>query len=482
MLYRIASGLLVVLGLTITLNACGGGASFTNRRAMLNAVVTDKDGNGIGNATLREVGGSASATTSAQGRAAIDLPVGNSVVLKITAAGWAEQFKALSLPLDTDDAYLEIQLIDREPAQTLVNAELGGTVDGKNGTRITLPANALVTATGQPVTGNVQIALSPVNIQNEEIGAFPGRFAGIAQLGAEVNLVSYGVAEFLLTQGAQVLQLAPGKSALIEIPIYATVNPGGGSVTASQTIPVWSLNETTALWTEEVLGTVVASTSDSGFAVRATISHLSWWNVDLADVVSGFIRPSCRGVSGSFSIASACSVTVGSGGGGTPQSLAGGTIPAAGSSESLPIPPDQNVRIRGCALVQTTDNRQGTACGSSVVNVPVGTPQSVDIQLSIENDWSGSISGDFFGPLIATLEIVGSSISGTATGLGATWTVDGTVNANDTITFGLADGTTNTVDFAGSLNALRTNTSGTWEVTAGNNQGATGTFTLAVTN
>ncbi len=55
----------------------------------------------------------------------------------------------------------------------------------------------------------------------------------------------------------------------------------GSLVKAGDTTPLWSLDETTGGWVEEGSGTVVASaTSPSGFALRAEVTHFSWWNAD----------------------------------------------------------------------------------------------------------------------------------------------------------------------------------------------------------
>ncbi len=459
----------------------GGGAAFVPSRANIQAVVTDDAGEGLPGIAIVEVGGSGSATTNAQGRGSLDLPAGATVTLKLSGPGKAEQFKVVTLPAGTTDAYLIAQLKDRAAAQTLTSAELGGTVSGSNGTSIQLPADALVDGTGQAVTGSIQATLTPVDIASDDVGAFPGLFAGTQVGGTRVSLVSYGVAEFVLTQGGQELQLAPGKAATIEIPLYASLNPNGSAVTPGQLIAVWSLDEVTGLWTEELDGTVVASTSASGLAVRAAISHLSWWNVDLGSVVSAFVRPRCVGVSGSFSLTSPCTIFGGTIASGGPQAAAGEDVPAAGSSEDLPIPPDQNVRLRGCALVRTTANEDGVACGSSgLVNLGAQQSAAVDIPLSIENDWTGTVSGQIAGPITAVLRIVGGGVTGTATGLNASWNLDGTLNADDTVSFGLANGTTNQVQFTGTINALRTSTTGNWQITSGASQGLTGTYQLVV--
>ena len=76
--------------------------------------------------------------------------------------------------------------------------------------------------------------------------------------------------------------MAVGKTAIIELPVYATRRIDGTLVVAGDTVPLWSLDETTALWVQEGVGTIVVSAgSPSGLAMRATVSHFSWWNSDM---------------------------------------------------------------------------------------------------------------------------------------------------------------------------------------------------------
>ncbi len=94
-------------------------------------------------------------------------------------------------------------------------------------------------------------------------------------------IVSFGTAEFVPMQNGQKLQVAPGKTVAIEIPMYADKNTDGSAVQLGQVIPLWSLNEVTGVWLQEGTGTVVASpSSPTGLALRASVSHFTWWNCD----------------------------------------------------------------------------------------------------------------------------------------------------------------------------------------------------------
>jgi hypothetical protein len=121
-----------------------------------------------------------------------------------------------------------------------------------------------------------------VDVTAPHAGGFPGRFEGFAQDGTRVSIVSLGTTEFVPSRGAERLQLAVGKTAQIDLPLYADALLDGSGVAVGQTFPLWSLDDTTGLWIQEGTGTVVASAgSPTGLAMRATASHLSWWNADM---------------------------------------------------------------------------------------------------------------------------------------------------------------------------------------------------------
>src|SRR4029079_10287374 len=108
------------------------------------------------------------------------------------------------------------------------------------------------------VSGTVQVAITPIDV-GADVHSFPGRFEGLRQDGTSTLILSYGTVEFSLTANGQPVQLAPGRTATIEIPSYAGKHVDGSLVKAGDAIPLWSLDETTGAWIEEGSGTVVAS-------------------------------------------------------------------------------------------------------------------------------------------------------------------------------------------------------------------------------
>jgi CarboxypepD_reg-like domain len=466
--------------------ACGGGGGGSSsstpsvEKAQVSGVVSDVGQTGLAGVAVQVSGGTTQASSDSRGRFSLSLETGKSHTLKLSKVGFASQFKVVNFPAGSQSAFFDARMIAQEAAQAVSSVENGFAVTGKDGARVTMPANAVVNAAGQSVTGDIQISITPVNITGADISAFPGLFAGIDQAGVRTGLVSFGTAEFLMTQNGQPLQIAPGKTAEIEIPQYATKNLDGSNVALGQKIPMWFLDETTGVWQQEGEGEVVASTGTSGLALRGSVSHFSWHNVDIALLNPAFAQLSCLGVAGQFSVESSCTVSgalVAPGGGGF---VASGEIPANGSSDGVAVFPDQNIRLRGCALVVTASNERGVACGATTANIPSGVTQSVDIPLQLENPWSGNVTGNLFGPVTANLKIIETSVTGTARAFNVDWQVNGTINPDDTVTLGFADAGTATVDFTGSVNALRSQITGTWRALSGPSQGASGQFNLAI--
>jgi hypothetical protein len=246
--------------------------------------------------TVNVVGGNATATTAVDGTANIATAVGVPVQLRFSKPGFADQFKSIELASGATDAYFEVTMQARSAALTLPDAVAGGTLNGADGSVVTIPADALVDASGNPVTGAVQINVTPVDVGTNP-GAFPGLFQGLQPTGTRGLLASYGTVEFVLTKNGAPVQLAPGKKATIEIPIYTSLNIDGSDVTPGATIPLWSLDERTSTWVQEGTGTVVTNTaSPSELALRAEVGHFSWWNCDqwLGGIPDGSYNPTVK--------------------------------------------------------------------------------------------------------------------------------------------------------------------------------------------
>ena len=250
----------------------------------LAGLVTDTLGAKLEGVKVEIVGGFSNALSLADGTVSLTgVGVGVPLTIKLSKTGFSEQYKSLELPNNTvsADAYFSAELKAREAAQIL-DSSAGGILIGKDAAKLELPANALVDANGQAVTGNVNVNLTPVNVTDVNgIKGFPGSFMGVKPDGGSDLLTSFGTVEYALEQRGQRLNLKPGTSAMIEIPAYANTIEDGSSLKMGDRIPLWSLNESTGNWVQEGTGILVASSgSPTGLALRAEVTHFSWWNAD----------------------------------------------------------------------------------------------------------------------------------------------------------------------------------------------------------
>ena len=371
---------------------------------VVHAAVVDADGAALSGVIIGKPGSSTPlATTDATGLADVTLDKGPLLVLLLTKSGYADQTRSVQLPATAGtDMRITAVMRPRDAAQTLADAHAGGSLTGRAGATITLPADALVTAGGALATGAVPISMTTVDPTLAGGGGFPGRFDGVTPDGATTPIVSFGTVEFVLGDDANRLQLAPGKTATIELPVMANRKLDGSAFAVGDVIPLWSLDETTGVWIQEGIGTIVANAgAESGLAMRAVVSHFSWWNTDIGFDPYG-PKPKCiyDGDIGLpeardfFNTATICNMlaeidrTLSSGNSTTARYRAAAATPTnpriAGFSRSttIPIAGGQVIAVpanNNVALVASALN--GTWTGRVVVNGAVGVQDEVLIKM-----------------------------------------------------------------------------------------------------
>lgn len=334
---------LAALWLIAALTACGGGggggsppADPPAQRATVTVRVVDVLGFSREGAAISVVGtGEAGSVTDTAGTAELEIAAEADVLLRVALADHTEQFRPLRVAAG-QSALIEVAVLARAPALTLPDAAAGGTLTGRNAVKLTLPPDALVdAANGTPVVGPIEVRMTPVNTGSHEISAFPGGMRAISN-GTSGNLATYGPVEFQLTQNGRPLQLAAGQSATIEMPLHATLWPDGRTIAVGEKMAVWSLDETSGIWHQEGEGDIVTSRSATGLALRAQVTHFSWWNPDhFADPVTvnvTFTFPS--GVSPTACCSLIGFTLLGEG----PDSIASTTFPPAGGSVVVNAP------------------------------------------------------------------------------------------------------------------------------------------------
>jgi hypothetical protein len=214
-------------------------------------------------------GGSAEAVTDAEGYFELEVNMSGETVFRATSAGFLPGLRRLAVGQDKPNA-VEFTLYPMAEAVVL-NAEAGGEVTAARGAALTAPAGAFVDATGNPVTGEVSVHLTPLDPSVEaELAAYPGDLRATTAEGETVQLESFGVLDVTVMQGENKLDVAPDQKLTIRVPA-----PASGT-TPPDTIALWSFDEETGLWGEE--GTATLDQASGTYV--AEIAHMSFWNCD----------------------------------------------------------------------------------------------------------------------------------------------------------------------------------------------------------
>ncbi|MEP6739457.1 MAG: PKD domain-containing protein [Caldimonas sp.] len=376
------------------------------------ALVRDAAGVPLSGVTVTNLAGGATASTGGDGKAQVGADREVPVALRFAKPGYADQIKAFTIPEQAESGYLEVTMGVREAALTLADAAAGGTLSGKDGARVTFAPGTLVDSAGAAAAGAVDVTITPIDVA-ANLRAFPGRFAGVRTTGESGLIMSYGTVEFALSQGGAPVQLAAGKKATIEIPAYVALHRDGSAVAAGDVIPLWSLNERTGDWSEEGSGTMVAANTPSGFALRAEVSHFSWWNADQWASPPGKPKPKCLVDSNADGVLEDLTGTGYCWNAGTgpeqPDKVAASTAPGgrkfalaeprtqriptfvaedftpAAGGKILPIPADMDITFRSYA-------KNGTLFGTKVVRLGANVEADVPIVLEPVQDNPGTLA------------------------------------------------------------------------------------------
>jgi hypothetical protein len=248
--------------------ACSSGSSKSvapgNSTTALRGVVTSTLGDPL--AQVKISAGNVSASSDESGRYELRAPAGKAHV-RFSLSGHVDGFRSPTL-LDGSPTQLDIALLPLAAAIPLDTAA-GGTVMGMRGAAVKVPADAFVDSSGEPVSGMVDVYLTPLDPSRAaERGAAPEFIADMA--GQPALLESFGMLEVSVRKADQKLNLAPGKELELSIPVPEGATP---EVT---TMDVWSFDEAKSAWVNEGKAQYDAATK----TYVAAAQHMSLWNVD----------------------------------------------------------------------------------------------------------------------------------------------------------------------------------------------------------
>ncbi|MBI1451811.1 MULTISPECIES: astroprincin family protein [Acinetobacter] len=238
--------------------------------------------------------------TDASGHAAFKVKLAQSaktVVVSFKKAGFITQ----SVELKVDElAQISANLLPIKQSMTVAKIEDAQVIQSAlMNAQISIPANAFVLPNGQPATGAVTVELTPWDIQSSDLNAMPANGVAIDDKGNPATLISAGMLTATFTDSTgQKLQLKTGVSADIQMDLpRSSVN--NQAMTVGTSIPMWYFDVAKGKWIEEgTPGTVVASPlSETGLAVKATVSHFSTWNWDFKFENPGSVNVKCKSAS-----------------------------------------------------------------------------------------------------------------------------------------------------------------------------------------
>ncbi len=197
-------------------------------------------------------------------------------VLKASYAGYFQSIHLLQLDgKKTENVHIKLQ---RKTVVANFNASNGITANiGNGGASVIFPANGYVNASNnQPYIGMVNVYARFANIDSPDfLQTVPASMRATDANGVVSNLQTFGMMEVIMEDASgNLLQLSTNK-ATIKMPIA-----NSQTATSPNTIPLWYLDETTAMWKQE------GQATKKGNVYEGEVSHFTWWNCDIAQAIS----------------------------------------------------------------------------------------------------------------------------------------------------------------------------------------------------
>ncbi len=268
--------------LALALAACGGGGDALSPTQSVplvsQGVVVDDQGLPLADARITVVSASGLSgtdtrtTTDSEGRFRLALDPATPVVIRVDKGGYASGLRAAQVASQNTTVAQRVTLWPVASTQTFdPTQEAVLRVPGSTA-RVTLPPNALVRDDGQPLSGPVTVALTPVD-PAANIRQMPGLMVDAGSGEPIESLGALGVS-FTDASGAP-LNLASGQQATVRI---AATPAAGATLPASY--PLYHLNETTGRWVQEGLAQLGTDAATGQRYYEGRVSHFSWWNAD----------------------------------------------------------------------------------------------------------------------------------------------------------------------------------------------------------
>jgi hypothetical protein len=236
------------------------------------------------------------------------------------------------------------------------------------GISVSIPANALRGQNGAAPSGDVQVAVSTVDIYTP--GSMPGDNTVMVD-GKAMGMRPYGAGTIDITAEGEMFQLDKEKTATIKVPVDPTILKTQKQI--PETIPLILYNEEKGVWTVEGEGRLNRERN----AYEAKVRHFSTFNMDLVKTDRACVRIDGTGITGDFDLEAAIE--------GDPTSLRVKTMQNTAETRHIVfrIPEASTLNLRAFTVGDTLSPiisktvNTGIAYSDSVANPPPGPPYDV---------------------------------------------------------------------------------------------------------
>ncbi|QYF95666.1 carboxypeptidase-like regulatory domain-containing protein [Massilia sp. PAMC28688] len=276
-LINVTRSLMLGASLLLSLAGCGGGGNdgATERPphdssvgSVSGRVVDAQSGQAIAGAEVKI--GDQRTTTDADGKYSLKtVTFGPQRVVQFSKAEYASNFATVRV--DIDGNTVADRTLARVGVRQEVSAADGGVVTmAGSPAMVTLPAAGIVRTGGAAYTGPVMVEMTPIDPGVNPLN-MPGNFRAENEA---VPIESMGALQVELRDSTgALLNLAPGKTATIRIPVPA------GAASPPLTMPLYYFKESTGLWVREGAATLAGSAPNQYY--EGTVSHFTVWNADM---------------------------------------------------------------------------------------------------------------------------------------------------------------------------------------------------------
>jgi hypothetical protein len=195
---------------------------------------------------------------------------GNRCIVESRKEGYFSGIRALT-PSENRQTEVRIVLMG-SPVTHTFQASTGSNAVLSNGSEVQIPANGLVTQSGDGYGGPVSMSVRYLDPTAGNFGLLVpgGDMLAVREDQSSSVLYSYGILRVQMTDPAgEPLQLAPGQTSTLIMNI-----PDDQLSSAPSTIPLWFFDEQKGVWQEE------GSATRDGNKYVGTVSHFTDWNCD----------------------------------------------------------------------------------------------------------------------------------------------------------------------------------------------------------